>query len=38
MDNGICTDSEGAQIVYYPVPIWEGDTVADANTTLHEIA
>ncbi len=38
MDNGICTDSEGAQIVYYPVPIWEGDTVADAITTLHEIA
>lgn len=38
LDAGILTDTKGTQIVKYPVFIYEGDTIADVITRLHEIA
>jgi predicted phosphodiesterase len=38
LDADICKDTKGTQIVYYPVPIYKDDTIADAITTLHEVA
>jgi hypothetical protein len=38
VDTDIATDKDGKQIVYYPVPIWKDDTIADAITTFHETA
>ena len=37
-DAEILTDKEGKPVVHYAVPIYEGDTIADAITTLHELA
>jgi hypothetical protein len=37
-DLDICTDAAGKPIVYYPIPIYKDDTIADAITTLHEKA
>jgi hypothetical protein len=37
-DNDILTDTEGKEIAYYPISIYNGDTIADAITTLHQEA
>jgi hypothetical protein len=38
VDAAICEDTKGNQIVYYPINIYKGDTIADAITTLHKEA
>jgi hypothetical protein len=37
-DTDILKDTKGTQIVYYPINIYKGDTIADAITTLHKEA
>jgi hypothetical protein len=38
IDKEILKDTEGKEIVYYPIPIYEGDIIADAITALHQEA